>query len=396
MLEQAPLTDEEALKRFLQDIQCLDRLEEWSGKFNLFDVLKISGTEIRHSNVLAWLLDPEGSHGLGDAFLRRLVQKLTTQLDGSAAFRLLLMDLHSCTVLRESEHTDLLVLSHREKFLLCIENKVFSGEHDDQLHTYHEKLTELYPGYDRLFVYLTPDGALPASDADCDEWQSLSYPQILEMLRAILQSRTLAPEISFFIQQYIDAVRRNIVGDPKLEKICQEIYAQHKTALDLIYNNRMDAAQECAQILQDWCRQKAAEGLLLFDPNKCSKSYIRFTTPTMTGLLPELAEPVSGWKTTSMYYYEIVNHGDFINLVLTVCSDNLSEEHLRRCVVLGDFLRRPLRDHWRWKRLFTTTRHNLQESPQTDALREELFQAMDAYWKKLLDFEKKCLSCPGL
>lgn len=59
------ISDKEALQNLLLDIQCLDRLSKWSNRFNLFDVLKISGTEIRHSNVLAWLLDPNENHGLG-------------------------------------------------------------------------------------------------------------------------------------------------------------------------------------------------------------------------------------------------------------------------------------------------------------------------------------------
>ena len=47
------MTNEEALKKFLLDIDCLNELLPWAGKFNLFDVLRISRTEIRHSNMLA-------------------------------------------------------------------------------------------------------------------------------------------------------------------------------------------------------------------------------------------------------------------------------------------------------------------------------------------------------
>ncbi|WP_415534212.1 PD-(D/E)XK nuclease family protein [Ethanoligenens sp.] len=37
-------------------------------------MLKITHAEIRHSNVLAWLLDSTASHGLGDAVLRHIAQ----------------------------------------------------------------------------------------------------------------------------------------------------------------------------------------------------------------------------------------------------------------------------------------------------------------------------------
>lgn len=67
---------EKVLQDFLLDIECLEELLPWTENFNLFNVLKISRTEIRHSNMLAWLMDPNENHGLGDAFLKGVLQKL--------------------------------------------------------------------------------------------------------------------------------------------------------------------------------------------------------------------------------------------------------------------------------------------------------------------------------
>ena len=74
------LTDEEALQNFLLDIDCLDELSMWTEKFNIFDVLKISRTEIRHSNMLAWLFDANENHGLGDKFVKRLCRNLLKRI----------------------------------------------------------------------------------------------------------------------------------------------------------------------------------------------------------------------------------------------------------------------------------------------------------------------------
>ena len=52
------MTNEEALKKFLLDIDCLNELLPWTGKFNLFDVLRISRTEIRHSNICLLYTSP--------------------------------------------------------------------------------------------------------------------------------------------------------------------------------------------------------------------------------------------------------------------------------------------------------------------------------------------------
>lgn len=147
------------LEKFLLDIRCLDPLREWSEKFNLFDMLKISTAEIRHSNMLAWLLDPNGNHGMGDFLLRQLFQELVnqSQIQQDKVFQYLLMDLDSFTVLREyttqKERIDLLILSREKKVLICIENKVHSGEHDDQLSKYYELLEHEFSKYERIFVF---------------------------------------------------------------------------------------------------------------------------------------------------------------------------------------------------------------------------------------------------
>ena len=54
----------------LKDIE-FDKLELGLQNPNIFEILKISKTEIRHSNFLSWLLNPNGSHQLGDVFLKR-------------------------------------------------------------------------------------------------------------------------------------------------------------------------------------------------------------------------------------------------------------------------------------------------------------------------------------
>jgi hypothetical protein len=63
-------SDLEVLERFVVDNDDLSELEIRIGRFNIFDALSIARTEIRHSNFLAWLLDPSESHGQGPLFLR--------------------------------------------------------------------------------------------------------------------------------------------------------------------------------------------------------------------------------------------------------------------------------------------------------------------------------------
>ena len=59
------MTDEiEFLRQFVLNNHDLEHLESILSNFNIFETLNIVNNEIRHSNVLAWLLDPNENHGI--------------------------------------------------------------------------------------------------------------------------------------------------------------------------------------------------------------------------------------------------------------------------------------------------------------------------------------------
>ncbi len=70
-----------AIDYFLADNPELEELKARLETFNIFSALSIEQKEDQHSNVLAWLLDPEESHGLGDIVLKRVLSNmlLTTE-----------------------------------------------------------------------------------------------------------------------------------------------------------------------------------------------------------------------------------------------------------------------------------------------------------------------------
>lgn len=129
---------------------------QWTGRFNAFDVLGIAKTEIRHSNVLAWLMDPAENHGLGDGVIRGFVNHTARNLEADDIFDDLLMDCDDFSIRREWLHIDILAVNEKEKHVLCIENKTFSGQHDNQLERYHTDVEREFPDCRRRFVFLTP------------------------------------------------------------------------------------------------------------------------------------------------------------------------------------------------------------------------------------------------
>lgn len=205
-------TDEQALQDFLLDIQCLDELLPWTGKFNLFDVLNITRTEIRHSNVLGWLLAPNENHGFGDAFLKGIFQRIVENdtVGKYDIFNVLLSDKYSFMVQREWNNIDILLTSGDEKIVLAIENKVGSQEHSNQLNRYRKIIRREYPDYNRIYIYLTPEGEEPS---DVENWDVLSYRDIVEVLEDIMKRIKLQPDVSVMVNNYIEVIRRDIVGD---------------------------------------------------------------------------------------------------------------------------------------------------------------------------------------
>ncbi|WP_058764604.1 PD-(D/E)XK nuclease family protein [Exiguobacterium chiriqhucha] len=56
-----------------------NRLHQQFHQFNPLKVLRVDQYEIRHSNVLAWLFDPNENHRLGSFFLRKVLMNLITK-----------------------------------------------------------------------------------------------------------------------------------------------------------------------------------------------------------------------------------------------------------------------------------------------------------------------------
>lgn len=374
-----------ALKEFLLDIECLDSLSEWTNKFNLFDILKITRTEIRHSNMLAWLLNPNENHGLGDSIIRGFIQYVaTTFIEDMDVFDTLLMDCHDFTIQREWHNIDLLAVSSNEKFVLCIENKIDSGEHDNQLNRYRKIVEDTYPDYGKMYIYLSPEG-IEASEPDY--WCSMSYQDVLGIIENVKMKTKLLPDVELLINNYIDAIRRDIVGDERLVQICAEIYAKHKKALDLIFENRPDRALEVTNMLKAWAIEKTEKGELEVVLDKCSKSYIRFKTKAMSEIFPDSEEENSGWNTKNHYFYEIRNiDGVGFLLSLTLSSRNLSDEERLICDKINKYFpSKQQKANWQWRTPFATKQVKIDEEVTGDKIFEQLDKKLD----ELKTFEEK-------
>lgn len=377
--------DATALKEFLLDIECLDPLSEWTSKFNLFDILKISRVEIRHSNMLSWLLNPNENHGLGDSILRGFIQYVVTSFsDDGDIFKTLLMDCHDFSIQREWHSIDVLAVSANEKFALCIENKIDSGEHDDQLNRYRRIVEETYPGYRKMYIYLSPEGD---ESSDPDNWCSMGYTDVLEIVENTRRRTNLLPDAALLVDNYIDTIRRDIVGDEKLARICAEIYAKHQKALDLIFENRPDRSSQLADIIHNWAAWMTDKGELEYVADKSGKVLTRFKTKTMSELMPDAPDALSGWGTHNYYFYEIRNiDGKEFFIQLPVSSKNIPADLREVCEQINKYFpSRQQKTNWQWRTHFSS-RH----AKTDDELSEEkIFDQLTKRFEEVKAFEMR-------
>lgn len=158
----------ENIKSLLQKVQHLIALDKQrkeearkrGEKYNIFSVLGLENSEVRtHSAFLASLLNPDGNHGVGCAFLNAFVSDMN--LDE------LQLDTNNSQVTVEhvtgDGRIDILISDNNKKAII-IENKIYAGDQLEQLKRYDDYAKLRFTNGYRL-LYLTLDGHKPSEDS---------------------------------------------------------------------------------------------------------------------------------------------------------------------------------------------------------------------------------------
>src|SRR5882724_11750234 len=180
-------------------------------RFNIFTALNAMDYETRHSNFLAWLLDPSGTHRFGTKFLNGFLSLVAKKISkGSEAAKLdsILHNAHGlqgAEVKREFKRADLLVVDRTQQFVCLVENKIHTGEHSEQLLRYRLMVEQEFPGYHHMFVFLTLRPEKPSDTA----YVSLTYAELcgeLKQLTAVKESVPPSEALALLLQQYVDFI----------------------------------------------------------------------------------------------------------------------------------------------------------------------------------------------
>ena len=274
---------------------------------NIFDILQITDMEIRHSNILAYLLNPNENHKMDDKFIKSFLQEIwfknKQQIVECDFFDITNYDFLNCRIEKElvckdyknnNCRLDILIflpqIKNKKDLVISIENKIYSGENGNQLEIYFNDINKRYQNTDKLFFYLTPDGDKPSHK----EWRSIDYGLVNNALIKTLKNNLLPPNVRTLIEDYQKNIKERILMIPneRIKEICQQIYFQHKSAIDLINKHIVDFYRATAEVVRDvLCEQKANENApiaIIYERNDRQNSYIYFSTEKISNIYPEI------------------------------------------------------------------------------------------------------------
>ena len=256
-----------ALRELVVECPDLRELERLLGQFNLFEVLRLTNNEIRHSNVLAWLLDPEETHGLRDLFLRRWLMRVFHENESDAAPALDPVDIDSAPfsevrIFREWAHLDLLIEIQvsGETWAVAIENKVWSSQHSDQLATYRKRVKDAYPKARLAFILLS----VVAEEPEDDPYVVATYAQVKRELDRCLdeQRGVLGDEPRLVIDHYRRTIETHFMPGSPVEELARKIYQAHRRALDVIFSHRPDTISALTEQLAELLKEEVPKSAL--------------------------------------------------------------------------------------------------------------------------------------
>ena len=215
------------IQRFFQEVASICALEQAQQEernrkgenYNLFSILSIERYELKHSALIANLLDPEGSHGCGDAFLRAFFEialKERTYLFEDCTLPHSYTEYYTGPIAGDTGgRIDILVESKSSHYGLIIENKIYAGDQDKQLTRYDNYGKKTFGAGRYLLVYLTLFGSEASKESTATKsaeevgYLRLSYAEdILRWLEQCVRLADNKPLVRESLNQYIRTIKQ--------------------------------------------------------------------------------------------------------------------------------------------------------------------------------------------
>jgi len=178
--------------------------ENESPNINIFDITRIGHREVLHSRILRWLFDPEESHEQGDLFLRIFADKFGIQVGDAVEYKANAEDSD------EESRIDITIVK-KNMFFICIENKIFASEGEEQTLREYDTSTRKAAAHGIsienikcFFLTINGDEA-----KDKEHFRPITWRDILGLIEEYA-SKAKSKKVVWFVSQYIDSVKKTI------------------------------------------------------------------------------------------------------------------------------------------------------------------------------------------
>ena len=172
-------------------------------RFNVFEICGVAYYEVMHSTIIASFLDPNGSHGQKDLYLKLFLSVVgdNTNLETPSS------SVYTEYVI-EDGRIDILIEDNVGRGVI-IENKIYASDQDKQLIRYNSFAKNKYKGGYTIY-YLTLDGC----DASKDSSKNINYVRIsyskhiLTWLGECVKASSIKPLIRETLVQYCNHIKQ--------------------------------------------------------------------------------------------------------------------------------------------------------------------------------------------
>lgn len=254
---------------------------------DFFKILGVSRNELQHSKFIAWLLNPNETHDLGEFPLRKFLQLLAMSRKEESEFP---ENLENGFVLGNYKFgksiqitteefiqnkknrldiviKDLSIENISKEFFILIENKVGSQESQGQTQTYYDwakskceqKNSTIVP----ICVFLHPSDT---EECECNKFINITYQDLVNMVIEPCLLKTNSDKTIFYIKEYL----KTLSYSPENPKMLVMAFSNEEKELCQIF------FEENKKLLND-IREKSENELCkdFFKVNKKMLTYIR-------------------------------------------------------------------------------------------------------------------------
>ena len=255
-----------SIDSFFNDIDSYYELAKEYSEPNFFEIAGITRMETKHSRTIAYFLDANKNHGLGDMFVKKLLHNVISANKhiNMSIEDLDVLDFSSFVIFLESVHNiDILMLSQKEKLAIIIENKVYAterikGNDDGQLNKYRTLINHDYQDYKQLCIFLSPDGK---AASDLDNWHIANYSMIVEAIEEILNDQNnnnlISYDIRLILRHYENMICRHLIPSKRIIKYSNKLIKKYPLALNLIYKFGPDMVSKATEYIKSFLSENA-------------------------------------------------------------------------------------------------------------------------------------------